>query len=135
MSNFQYMACAREMPTGLFGHEPVRVYDSYLEYKRSLDYRPSDPVLMAELERRDPGHERRREDMPGKVAVYETAMDALLLNVEPFSPGVDSRGVPAPGCPERTVWKEYNRTSREVLMKRFTLPFLYNIEGPAIMVA
>jgi len=135
MSYFQYMACPREMPTGLFGHEPKAVYDSYLEYKRSSDYRPPDPALAAEQERRDPGHGRKRERMQGRVAVYETAKDAQRLSVEPFSPRVDSRGAPAPGDPKKTVWKEYNRTSEQVLMRHFTLPFLYNVEGSWEMIA
>ena len=129
MSYFTFMACTREMPTGFFGHEPKAVYDSYLEYKSSPDYVPLSPKLAAELERRDPGHERKKEKIQGKVAVYAKNSDHELMSVYPFSIRVDHHGVPDPDNPGEYCIGEYNRTNEEVLMRHFTLPFLYTIEG------
>ena len=129
MSYFTFMACTREMPTGFFGHEPKAVYDSYLEYKSSPDYVPLSPKLATELERRDPGHERKKEKIQGKVAVYAKNSDHELMSVYPFSVRVDHHGVPDPDNPGEYCIGEYNRTNEEVLMRHFTLPFLYTIEG------
>jgi hypothetical protein len=129
MSYFTFMACGREMPTGLFGHEPKAVYDSYLEYKNSPDYVPPPSWFTAEIERRDPGYERKQEKVQGKIAVYATHKDHELLSVHPFTVRIDRHSVPDPDNPGKYIAEECNRTSAEVLMRHFTLPFLYDIEG------
>ncbi len=125
MSYFSFMACGREMPTGLFGHEPKAVYDSYLEYKNSPDYVPPPSWFTAEIERRDPGHERKKEKIQDKVAVYAAIRDHEGVTVDPFYVRVDVHQLPDPDNPGKYIIEEYNRTSEEVLMRHFSQPFLY----------
>lgn len=107
MSYFTFMACSREMPTGFFGHEPKAVYDSYLEYKSSPDYVPLSPKLAAVLERRDPGHERKKEKIQGKVAVYAKYNDHESVSVHPFSVHTGRHGVPHPDNPGKYIMEEF----------------------------
>ncbi|NLD60772.1 MAG: hypothetical protein GX647_14095 [Clostridiales bacterium] len=115
MSYFDYLACNRELPTGLFGLPPKAVYESYRAYMDSEDYVAPRNFLTGEAA--EIGDEKRRKmrEFKGAVVVYETFRDARYLSLEPYSPVVTRRG--------NAVFEP----SRETMARHFALPYLYNL--------
>ena len=115
MSYIDYLACNRELPTGLFGLPPKAVYNSYTAYRNSFDFivprnvATGMPMDMKSEER------KKLERLKGKVVVYEAARDARGLSLEPYSPVVTHRG------------DDVFEPSLKTMAKHFTLPFLYNL--------
>ena len=115
LSYIDYLACSRELPTGLFGLPPKAVYNSYIAYRNSFDFivpRNVATGMPMELKSED---RKELERLKGNVVVYEAARDARGLSLEPYSPVVTRRG------------EEAFETSRKAMAKHFTLPFLYNL--------
>ena len=115
VSYFDYLACNRELPTGLFGMPPKAVYDSYMAYKNSSDFVAPRNPLTGKLENMNREHQKKLERLRGNVVVYETAYDAHGLRLEPYTPIITREG------------NKVFETNMEEMAKHFTLPFLYNL--------
>jgi hypothetical protein len=115
MSYFDYLACNRELPTGHFGLPPKAIYNSYMAYRDSKDFTVPRNFLTGELADLNSEGMKKLERLKGKIVVYETARDARLLILEPYTPIVTHRG------------DEVFEPSRKVMAKHFTLPHLYNL--------
>lgn len=116
MSYFDYLACNRELPTGVFGLPPKAIYNSYMAYRNSNDFViPRNPVTN-QLDDMNSEHQKKLERLKGKVVVYETISDRHGVRLEPCQPIITYRG------------NEVFETSKEVMAKHFTLPYLYNLD-------
>lgn len=115
MSYFDYLACNRELPAGLYGVPPKAIYNGYKAYRNSGDFvLPRNPIT-GKAEDLSSEDQKELERLKGKLVVYETFSDAHGLRLEPYSPIITHRG------------GEVFETGMEVMEKHFTLPYLYNL--------
>jgi hypothetical protein len=115
VSYFDYLACNRELPTGLYGVPPKAIYNSYMAYRNSVDFVvPRNPIT-GKAEDINSEDQMELERLKGKVVVYETVSDAQGLRLEPYSPIITHRG------------SEVFEAGMKVMAKHFTLPCLYNL--------
>ena len=116
MSYFDYLACSRELPTGLFGQPPKAIYNSYMDYKNSSDFVVPRNPFTNEPEDMNSESQKELEQIKGNVVVYETFSDFHSMSLEPYEPIVTRRG------------SDIFETSMDVMAKHFTLPYLYNLD-------
>ncbi len=115
MSYFDYLACSRELPTGLFGVPPKAIYNSYMAYRNSIDFVAPRNPMTNQLTDMNSEHQKKTEQLKGKVIVYETVSDTQGVRLEPYEPIITHRG------------GEVFETGRKVMAKHFMLPHLYNL--------
>ncbi len=116
MSYFDYLACNRELPTGLYGIPPIAVYDSYLAYSNSVDFvLPRNPITH-QLVNMNSEEQKELERLKGKVVVYTAYSDIHGVSLKPYEPIITRRG------------GEVFETGKNAMARHFTLPYLYNLD-------